>query len=52
MIPTRFGMLGFATPIYPKGSLKREPVYSANESVVLSLNPTYVHICIYFPTHV
>ena len=38
MIPTRFGMLGFATPIYSKGSLKREPVYSTNESVVLPLN--------------
>ena len=40
MIPTQFGMLGFATLIYPKGSLKREPV--CNESVVLPLNPTYV----------
>ena len=38
MIPARFGMLGFRYTFLPDGSLKREPVYSTNESVVLPLN--------------
>ena len=48
MIQTRFGMLGFAKPIYPNGSLKNGTVYSKNESVALPLNPTYVYISILF----
>ena len=43
MIPTRFGTLGFATPIYSEGFVKKQnTVYSENESATLPLNPTYV----------
>ena len=49
MIPTRFGMLGFATPISRNGSLKNGTLCIAkNETVALPLNPTYVDICILF----
>ena len=48
MIPTPFGMLGFAKLIYFNGSLKNGVVYSENESVALPLNPTYVDISILF----
>ena len=35
MIPTRFGMLGFAKPIYPKGSLKNGTLCIAKMSLWL-----------------